>query len=104
MHLLQLYVVGLCLWVCAVWHCAAVAPFETAELSESFQYTADTSSGCAATDLIPIEGLNFTDEEKAVLPDICWRPELVEQSRKQGLTATGNRGVPPGVQCEVTQW
>lgn len=61
-------------------------------------------AGCAAIVDIPIQGLNLTDQEKAVLSDICWRPELALERRQYTLKSAPSRGVPAGVDCDVTHW
>ncbi|KAK9810746.1 hypothetical protein WJX73_004650 [Symbiochloris irregularis] len=59
---------------------------------------------CAPTPDIPIQGLNLSAAEQAVLPSICWQPDVAARDSRTRLQATSGRGVPPGVDCKVVQW
>ena len=59
---------------------------------------------CLPTEDIPIQSLNLTDEQKSLLPSICWKPEQELFQDPKSFKSTSGRGVPPGVTCEATQW
>lgn len=73
----------------------------------SHQQSASRRTDCAPAADIPLEGHNLTADELAVLPHICWQPRLVPPNPQElPLVAQPNtdRGLPPGVDCEATQW
>ena len=57
-------------------------------------------------DAVPVEGLNLTAAERALLPFICWPMEgLGAEAAPRGPTpAPQPRGVPAGVNCTVVSW
>lgn len=57
---------------------------------------------CAARGDIPLDGLELSAEEEALLDDICWPPGAT--ASELGAAAPPPRGVPPGINCTVTQW
>lgn len=62
---------------------------------------------CAPIADIPVAGHNLTADELEVLPHICWQPGLVPPTPQElPLVAqpSPDRGLPPGVDCEATQW
>jgi hypothetical protein len=62
---------------------------------------------CAPAADIPVAGLNLTADELALLPHICWQPRLVPplpQELPPVPQPNTDRGLPPGVDCDPTQW
>lgn len=63
--------------------------------------------GCVPTSEIPTAGHNLTADELALLPHICWQPRLVPPTPQElppVHRSHTDRGLPPGVDCEPTQW
>ena len=60
------------------------------------------SNLCLPQDGIPVQGLSLTEKETSLLGSLCWRPDL--ESPPLHEAAVNSRGVPPGVECDVTTW
>lgn len=62
------------------------------------------SEGC---DAVPTAGFNLTDEERSLLPHLCWRADLVPDTPEAApllSDSDSHRGIPPGVDCKHVEW
>ena len=60
------------------------------------------SKVCLPQDQIPVQGLSLTEKETSLLGSLCWRPDL--ETLPLHEVAANSRGVPSGVECDVTNW
>lgn len=102
--------VGFCLLLAcllvapAALQAAAAVPTAPAEHKQPPLATVPAPGQRCATEVPLPPGLELTDAERELLPFICWPEEGAEEA--QGLLGDERRrqGVPPGINCTVTQW
>lgn len=63
----------------------------------------DTAAVCAPIDATHVDGLNLTQEELSLLPEVCWNSNALRTAAVL-FEDVETRGIPPGVECEAANW
>jgi hypothetical protein len=65
--------------------------------------TSNSALDCLPPSEIPVQGLNLTAREQELLSQLCWPRGYQNELNLPTVTYKG-RGIPEGVQCNLTTW